>query len=89
MGKINYVLVRHRNRRAILRIKDPQVQISRAGLTYTGISTQTENVTWAWSVAGASIVSGQGTSQILVSESPVSVSLTVTNINGKSGTDTI
>ena len=89
MGKINYVLVRHRNRRAILRIKDPQVQISRSGLTYTGISTQTENVTWVWLVTGASIVSGQGTSQILVSGSPASVSLTVTNVNWKSGTGTI
>lgn len=89
MGRINYVLVRHRNRRAILRIKDPQVQISRAGFTYTGISTQTENVTWAWSVSGATVISGQGTDQITVSAYPSTVTLTVTNINGKSGTATI
>ena len=89
MGNINYILVRNKTRKAVLRNRVPNVGISRSGLVFSGMSSQSSNVTYNWTVAGATIVSGQGTAQIVASGPPTSVTFAVTNADGKTGTATI
>lgn len=91
MGKINYVIVKHAHRRAALRIKAPEVSIQKSGSTYKAVTTQDglDGLTYVWAVTGATITAGAGTSTITVSGTPSIVSVTVTNINGKSGSATV
>lgn len=84
MGRINFLVVRRHNRRIALRIKSPEVQIIKSGNTYRADSAQI-SLTYAWTVTGATLISGQGTDTITVTGTPTAVSVTVTNGNGKTG----
>lgn len=91
MGKINFVVIKRAHRRAALRIKAPEVTISKSGSTYTAVTTQdgTDGLTYVWAVTGGTVTSGAGTKSITVSGTPTIVSVTVTNINGKAGSATV
>lgn len=91
MGRINFVVIKHAHRRAALRIKAPEVSIQKSGSNYTAATTQDglDGLTYVWSVTGGTITAGAGTKTITVSGTPSIVSVTVTNINGKSGSATV